>query len=289
MNPGNAKLHLTLTLCVFVLFGTACEDKKKDAVEFGTASEAQQSYQQLEDGETDPLEIVNKVLDAAVLSETFDGTSSFGKKRFGKKQSLLKGQSIQFTYDSGSGYWTLDADTTENGVNISLFHRVRYTPRGLFGFATELTDRMEYETNIDIDGLVVEEGDSVQVDLSYSEDYDIQSDLPFVSDTNFITITGKTTASSQFTADGFTVTASYRYDVESLRLFGPFNEDDDEVDYPQSGSLDFTVEYDVIGPNLTADYFVGGKITFDGDETALLEYGGHTFILNLDDGTITPA
>jgi hypothetical protein len=282
---------VTLALCGFVVL--SCEDSAKKPIEFATQTEAEQSYEQLESSQTDPLEIVNKVLDAAVLSESFDGSAEFGKRRLGKRQALRKGQSISFVYDSNTGYWTLDADTTEDGLNLSLFHRVRYTPRSILGFATELTDRMEYETQVNIDGTVTDTSDvdttSVDVNLEYSENYDIQSDEPFVSNTNYITITGTTNATSQYSVEDVTVTASFRYDADALKIFGPFNDAEEEPEYPSSGVLAFTVDYSITAPGVNGSYFVEGRITFDGDNTAALEYGGHMFILNLDDGSITPA
>lgn len=282
---------VTLALCAFVVL--SCEDSGKKPIEFATQTEAEQSYEQLESSQTDPLEVVNKVLDAAVLSESFDGSAEFGKRRLGKRQALRKGQSISFVYDSNTGYWTLDADTTEDGLNLSLFYRVRYTPRGIFGFATELTDRMEYETQVNIDGTVTDTSDvdttSVDVDLEYSENYDIQSDEPFVTNTNFITITGTTRATSQYVVEGLTATASFSYDVDALKIFGPLNDAEEEPEYPLSGTLAFTVDYSITGSGINGSYFVEGRITFDGDNTAILEYGGHLFTLNLDDGSITPA
>ncbi|MBX7150476.1 hypothetical protein K1X84_02465 [bacterium] len=287
------KNFITVLLCIFFI-ATGCDSDKKQPVEFSTQTEAEQSYEQLQSSQTDPLEIVNKVLEAASFSESFDGSADgLSKHRLGKRRTMMKANSVSFTYNSNTGYWTLDADTTENGVNFSLFYKVRYTPRGLFGLATELTDRMEYETHVNVNGVVVDSsegalGDSVDVTLDYSENYDIQSDEPFVTNTNFITITGSTSASSEFSVAQLTATASYNYDVHALKIFGPFNDAEDEPEYPESGSIHFTVDYSVTAPELSGSYFIEGTITFDGDNTATLEYGGFTFILNLDDGTVTP-
>lgn len=282
---------ITMALVCFLIFGSGCE-QTKEPIEFTTSAEAEASYEQLQGSQSDPVEVVNKVLEAASLSESFDGSADVGKRRIGKRSSLKKVQSFSFTYDGNTGYWTLDADTVENGANISLFYQVRYTPRSIFGFATEFTDRMEYETTVHIDGVVSDTTDttitSVDVDLNYSENYDIQSDEPFVTNTNFITITGSTGATSTFEANDITVTADYQYDVSALKIFGPYNDAEEEPEYPESGSIHFTVDYSLTGTNFSASYFVEGTITFDGDNTALLEYGGHSFILNLDDGSVTP-
>ncbi len=276
---------------------SACAEDQKTLSTFDTSAEAQESYEELEKSGVNPMEVMDQVFTSAGFSEEFDGSADIGigsavSKR--RHAGLAKTSSFSFIYDDATHYWTLDADTTVEGITWDLFYRVRFTPRNIFGLPSDSTKRMEYETVLGISGTLQDTTNAgiLTLQATLSNNFDVQSDEPFVTNTNYLTIIGTTGSHSDFAYTlgvlTYEVSLDADYDVDSLVIFGPANDLDDEPEYPLSGSIGFTVDYDASGPNISESYYVAGRITFDGDETAILEYGGFTFILNLETGEITP-
>lgn len=189
----------------------------------------------------------------------------------------------------GNGLWTFDTTFTEEGSGDFDFHyEIDFDHFDANGYPNDQTNAFDYGLNLAWDFSEAGEGTFI---YNYDVDLNVSGIQGFSNATGNAVVNGTagfginietTSQPGQPTYD-----FEYSYGIKFISLTIAPGEDP----YPlESGSIEFTYKYGV-DPNIPGfeETNVKGKITFDGDDTAILEFGGFTFTLDLDTGDITPA
>lgn len=258
----------------------------KSTENFGTATDAQTAATQNSAYIQMAAELALLAVDEADFDGSFDGML-FLKQRADQKSGLRKPLDGEATYNSSTGWWTFEETETETEgdetLTTDVLLKLRFTERDIAGLATANTDMMEYTADAS--------ATSTSPDASFVFSYD--ADLTFTGLAGYNAETGSATLNGSSNM-GFEISAGsgaqsftyeFRYEIDYHNI--TFSHDND---YPEGGGVDFTVELN-LDPNVPGvdEYYVAGTITFDGDNTALLHFGGYNFIINLDTGVITAA
>jgi hypothetical protein len=275
----------TALALAFVL--AACTDSANKTDNFNTQAEAEAAVAQNE--ATIGLAVELALL--AVQQTGFDGSFTGGvplfKNSTGKRTRFNRPMDDTTTYNSTTGWWTYEEHETEveedGTYNLDVLFQLRFTPRDLIGLPTDATDQMEYVADVDwdFDGT---DGDFI---FSYLSELVFTGLAAFNDTTGDAVMNGSTDFDWEITSgagqQSFSFEYTYDIDYNSVAFANG-------ADYPQSGSVDFVVRLNIT-PNIEGfdEYNVAGTITFDGDNTATLVFGGWNFVINLDTGDITPA
>lgn len=209
---------------------------------------------------------------------------SVGSAKTEQKKKLKR--AMTWAYDASTGWWSDSYAYTDEYYDESYAWKIRYTPRDATGQPTETTDKMEYKYNVDLES----GGDGNMLDLSTDQDITLTNIDEFNAETGNLIING----SNNFSWKMAYSYELYSYSYEYLHKYKYSSiEGSPTSSYPQSGSVSFTIKSHFEGDEVEGDseelnYYIEAKITFDGDETALLEFGGYTFTLDLDSFSITP-
>lgn len=278
---------MMLTLFAFI----GCGDDEPGTTNFDTQQEAMDEWNSGALGSGNQMDYAYQLALLAVeMANDFSGDfDDLGDVFLLKKNGFHKPDASMANGYQGNGLWTYDTtftDSDELTVGTYTYHVAltlldHFTEQGL---PTSQTDGANLEGNFvwELDYLTTS-------DASFSYDFNVG----VTGLSGFRAATGNATLNgdliflitSTSTGQGENYSFEYRYNISFDNLVvAP----DDS--YPlESGSINFTSKLS-IDPNVQGfeEFNVKGKITFDGDNTAILEFGGFTFTLNLDTGDITP-
>jgi len=225
------------------------------------------------------------------------GPNGLSKKLVFNKLTKVMGNG----YNPNTGLWIFDTSYVGEGdlpvavlndmnrqvprTNSAHF-QVKFTPtNNPTGLPNENTEQMDY--NFDY-GWTGSESDQ-ETTLTY--DFRVNGNVSVTGAKNYRAGTGNSllTGSSAYDFDfAFSSTNSsikfkYHFDISYGSIEVAPNDD-----YPlESGSISFKLKSSSDAPGSDQyTFYISGKITFDGDNTAVLEFGGFTYTLNLDTGEI---
>jgi len=290
--------HLTRMIAIAALIIVGCDKNKTDFTEFSTPQEADSVYsknfENNESGENPALLGAEAAMSAAEVAANFSGSLSLGFRTpfTGNRLSKSTGPN-SLVYDLSTHFWVLDStfvfENEHLDGTVAVNGKVRFTPRNAFGMPTDETDRMEYMVTVDGEASGHEDSVNYHASINYASDFDITGIAKFRADSGNITINGSTSASVNITAttntQNVTITYSASHEVDHV-VFRPHHEENHK--YPLSGTIRFKVKHATSVQGDT-EVNVEGTITFDGDNTAVMVFGGVTFMLNLDTGKVTLA
>ncbi len=279
------KLIVTITVLVFAL--AACTDSATKTKNFATQAEAQSAID--DNGAAIALAVELALL--AVEQTNFDGAFSgdipLFKNSAGKRLRFNRPLDDTATYNGTTHWWTFqqheEEAVTDGTQTLDVLLQLRFTPRDAFGLANELTDQMEFKSNVDY---VISTTGSDFI-IQYDSDLNFSGLMGFRAATGNAIMNGTTNFGFELssTSQQQSLSFEYNYDIDYNNV--TFASDGE---YPLSGTVDFVVGLNVT-PNVQGidEYNVAGTITFDGDNTAALVFGGFNFVINLDTGEITAA
>lgn len=274
------------TVLVFALLLTACSDSANKTENFSTQTEAEAAVGQNEAIIGLAVELALLAVQQTSFDGSFTGDVPLFKNSAGKRTRFNRPLNDTTTYDASTGWWTYEENETnveEDGTyTLDALFQLRFTPRDLTGLPTDATDQMEYIADVDwdFDGT---DGDFI---FSYLSELTFTDLAGFNASTGDAVMNGSTDFDWEIASgagqQSFSLEYTYDIDYNSVAFANG-------GDYPQSGSVDFVVHLNIT-PNVEGfdEYNVVGTITFDGDNTASLVFGGWNFVINLDTGDITP-
>ncbi|MCK6543279.1 hypothetical protein L6Q79_11430 [bacterium] len=272
--------HLMTGACILVLVAlTSCGgDDAAKPEEFGTQEEALTALNANKSNMLLALDAAEGAIDAA---------SGFGLDKRSAYNSKKLNRAMTYTYDASTGWWTDEYTNSSGGYNYDYTWNIRFTPRDANGYSTDETSKMEYKYDYLYNG----------ANTYYSYDMDLGADMTLTGVNAYRAATGNLvlngTNAISYVWDYSYLTYDYTYDYSHKYTYKSL-EISPDGDYPEGGSVSFTIRSKFEGEigeegGDALNYYVAGKITFDGDNTALLEFGGFSFILNLDTNEVTPA
>lgn len=280
-------IKISLMLSAFVLFFvfSGCGEDELKPENFKTQQEAEDA---LVGSDFLILFALNKINEAESIATDFDGTypSDFLFKN--RSSSLNKKHTLHtsafekklvpntFGYNSQTGFWGFDTTVSDTQFTGSAHAKIRFTPHDLVtGLPTENTNSMEYDFLISANG--TDEGGAIG--FLYDTKLDVIGITGFKDTTGNATINGSNDLAWEI--DFTDETGAFLYDFEfdnvinnvTVSLASP---------YPQGGTIEFNSKGEFNVDNFSEKYYIRGKITFNGTNIALLEFGGFEFHINLD-------
>ncbi|MCK6543278.1 hypothetical protein L6Q79_11425 [bacterium] len=259
-------------------FMTSCGgDDELKPEKFATQEEAMTAFSNNQYNMQDAYHSVGDAID-------YTGGVSVGAVKTEKKKKTNR--AMTWAYDASTGWWSDANQYSGEGYNESYEWKIRYSPRDANGQPTETTDKMEYKYDVDL-----ESGTSGNMlELSTDQDITLTNIDEFNAETGNLIINGSNNLSWKMAYAYELYSYSYEY-VHKYKYNSIAASPTDS--YPQSGSVSFTIKSNFEGDGVEGDpealnYYIEAKITFDGDNTAILEFGGYSFTLNLDSFSITP-
>ncbi len=252
---------LMTTLALGMLVYVGCGDSGGGTTNFGSKTDADAALAQ----STAQINLaINDVKNVANIA------GSFG---------LAKPMS--YTYDAGTGWWSNVYSSSSGGYTYNFDYRHRFTPRDANGYATDATDVMEYKYDYTYNGSTT----GYVYELSYLSDIDCDGLIGYRASTGNLTVNGSSDIDYDFEFTAGQTNYSYVYAYHNKYTNVAF---ENGVTYPVSGSISFTTKFSLT-PAIPGydNYNVAGKITFTGGNTATLEFGGFTYTINLQTGTIS--
>ncbi len=229
--------------------------------DFGSQAEAQQAYNASLAYTT---LAVSEVEAAAALAQSFTGIA-LGKARGSKGTA-----NTEFIYNASTGYW--EATYNEGIAGFTGTIKLRFDPSDANHLPDNTTNTMQYI--VDFGYSSSEQG--FDYDWSYASDMTATGIAAYRGGTGNLVIDGTTS----FDIEGVysnVYSLLYRYDISINDVtFSPTN------DYPLSGTIDFTLRYeqDPESPQYP-NFNISGTITFDGDNTVVVTFGGFDFVLTI--------
>jgi hypothetical protein len=269
------KIGLLLSAFAALLVMAGCGEDEATPEDFKSLEQARFA---LDDTQYELFSSLDELTTVTNVALTFDGNYPgdlvLSKNR--RSRSLTKTYAPHsIGYNAQTGYWTFDTTYTE-GFTVSANGKIRFTPRDpLTGLPNESTNTMEY-------GVVFSVGETAEdgtIELLYDTDVNVTGIAAYRASTGNATVNGSDHISFTIDAtfDGEHIIADYRhaYKINNV-IISP------TVMYPQSGSFGFTIKRDFNVEGFGENFYIEGRITFDGTNIALLEFGGFTFHINLD-------
>lgn len=189
----------------------------------------------------------------------------------------------------GNGLWIFDTTFTEEGSgDFDLHFELDFDQFDANGYPNAQTNTVDYAMNLAWDFSEVGEGTFI---YNYDVDLNLTGIQGYRAETGNATLNGTAGFGINLETPAQQGQPAYDFEYSYSIKFNSIAIAPGDDAYPiESGSIEFTYKYG-IDPNVQGfeEFNVKGKITFDGDNTAILEFGGFTFTLNLDTGDITPA
>lgn len=188
---------------------------------------------------------------------------------------------LAWTYDAGTGWWSNVYSSSGGGYTYNYDYRHRFTPRDANGYATEATDKMEYGYEYSYDGSSA----GYSYILEYISDIECTGISGYRASTDNLTVNGSSDIDYDFDFSYGETDYSYEYEYHTTYKNVEFTHG---TAYPVGGSITFTTRFKLTPAVQGVDnYYVSGKITFTGGNTATLEFGGYTYTINLVTGVIS--
>ena len=188
-----------------------------------------------------------------------------------------------YAYDASTGWWRNTSMSSSGGYTYHYDYQHRFTPRNTDGTPTSETNQFEYKYDYDFSGST----SGLTYELTYASDYSCTGLSGYRAGTGDLVVNGSSDISYDWGGDYAGQTIKYQYDYSNDYRGVTFSPD---VQYPTSGIINFTSTFNYDPNNdYLPDYHVSGKISFNGDNTATLEFGGYLYLINLTTGSITPA
>ena len=190
-------------------------------------------------------------------------------------------KSMAYTYDAGTGWWSNVYSQSSSGYTYNYDFRHRFTPRDANGYATDATDAMEYMYDYSYNG----SSTGYVYDLSYLSDINCGGLIGYRASTGNLSVNGSSAIDYNFEFSYGGTTYNYVWSYDNTYSGVEFEHG---TTYPVSGTITFTSKFSLT-PEIPGydNYNVSGTITFTGGTTATLEFGGFTYTINLQTGTIS--
>ena len=270
------KLSFWLSLGAIFFVFSGCGEEGNKPENFKSAEDAGGALYEVEE---DIFLMLYQLDGATDLAENFDGNYSpvFDFKTKPATSGLKKRLSTNtFGYNAQTGYWTFDTTLTDTALTLFANGKIKFTPRDLVtGLPNESTQTMQY----DLTAGMSEQSGASYLDLNYESDLLLEGIAAFRAATGNIMMDGSEALkfSLDITIESEHIVGEYHhsYTINDVVISPSSN-------YPQSGNLTFTVKRTLNVDFFGEDFYVKGKITFDGSNIAVLEFGGYTFHINLN-------